>query len=727
MAFLKWLLRNPQRDIPYRESSAEFVMTGPELTEKIANAIRLNQSVVLIGPRGCGKSRCINHGIRDAIASGFLVDGAHRFLQGNREIPRDYLIEDEVIFRPHGKGTSMKVVPERNPSPVFGFALRKPDGLPETFRNGNGEEWVKCQLDPNLPIGEGNPEIGRFVLFLDEINRFSDGVLDSLLSILEERKTVMSGKEYFLPIVVCMTMNPPGYDATARRLNPPLAARITRTYRLYTPDLDTLTDQIVAKRLEVEHRRYEEYRKLRKKEHPEELHPDWPPLDPRIVRKVALVTLCLWGLPRAVESTTKPEHPGMEYLTVDTRKMLIELANSDASLLAAMKELQALCHFGPDGRAAGDWIATAIDAAINNAKRRGDHSISNREVEDFLNRTVIETIANKIYDKFSPASRPELTVKKETILRLVARLVLHRNRFPDCGQYSIIRTVDEPDRLNGMFKTITQDTRLNSDSLSKLFIGAGLTKDAEVEQWAHVFDSYDITTPQSDRLNSLTRKLVELQIVVDPGSPAQIRSDASRFSSTSNGRASSHHGWSNPKHEKFAIVMIRKSGQIYENISFLKGEALDDIAKVFHDVLGVLQTEQAVLSSLHSVCLVSERKPSRKIAFSPSGFIDQCNKKGVTSRFYKTAIANHLESLWNNLEEEAVELETNSNKWDYPSRFYKSFCQTISENSHQAAADGLLCEFIGRLRDWIRWQGGPMAAGKVSVINAVEKVIKRES
>src|SRR5262249_33462359 len=184
-----------------------------------------------------------------------------------------------------------------------------------------------------------------FVLFLDEINRFSDGVLDGLLSVLEERKATLAGRDYTLPVVVCMTMNPPGYDGSARKLSPPLAARIGRTYRLCTPDLDTLGDQIISSKMRALRETYHRDKAAWESARPGKPRwPEFPKIDIRPIRKVGLVTLMLWG-------DVTGQRAGTEYLTPRTRRTLRGVMAGDPIARARMRELTELCQFGPDGRA----------------------------------------------------------------------------------------------------------------------------------------------------------------------------------------------------------------------------------------------------------------------------------------------------------------------------------------------------------------------------------------
>lgn len=424
--------RMPRRKVaaPAAADDKAFVLTGPALIEKIARCIELNQSILLEGPRGCGKSFCVRAGIAKAVERNVIPrgPGAHKgayvFVQGNREIPRDYLGEDEITFRlqpPAGGPGAGKdeVVPDRKSAPLFRFAVRNPaDGKPAL---APGTNRVVCRL--------GDEPCDRFVLFLDEINRFSDGVLDSLLSILEERTAVLSGQELELPVTVCMTMNPPGYDSSARKLSPPLAARIGRTYRLSTPDVDTMSDLIVPERLA----------KMRQDRQsvPVAGQP-WIELQqPRamLVRKAALVTLCLWGDITLADARPKAggdDAPakavaGLEYLTEGTKTLLKRAMAADADVAAAMREMSKLSHYGPDGRAIADWIVSAAAAALADAAILGESSAAVREKH--LIETAINTISHKIYDSFSAASRPDLVRAKEKALTTIVTRVLNRSVF----------------------------------------------------------------------------------------------------------------------------------------------------------------------------------------------------------------------------------------------------------------------------------------------------------
>ena len=208
--FRFWLFYSPsKRPATDALTNTEYYLTGDSLIDKIAQAISLDQSVVLSGPRGCGKSYCADKAIERAMEQGIIPKGAKVKLQGNPEFPRDYLAEDDIAFMTMKKlhGGEM-VLPYNRSAPLFRFAKR--DDVYNRPEKGD-DDRVVCEMTRAGGIKE---PCGRFVLFLDEINRFSNGVLDSLLSVLEEREAYLAGETFRLPVVVIMTMNPPGYDAS---------------------------------------------------------------------------------------------------------------------------------------------------------------------------------------------------------------------------------------------------------------------------------------------------------------------------------------------------------------------------------------------------------------------------------------------------------------------------------------------------------------------------------
>src|SRR5690606_31880302 len=110
-----------------------------------------------------------------------------------------------------------------------------------------------------------------------------DGFLDSLLSLIEEGKVIRRGQDYYVPIIVVATANPPGYDVTAKKLSPPLQARITRAFRVSQPDAPLLAETILPPKIADFASHYPQGQA--------------PTVDRGLRYLAAGATLCLWGDP----------------------------------------------------------------------------------------------------------------------------------------------------------------------------------------------------------------------------------------------------------------------------------------------------------------------------------------------------------------------------------------------------------------------------------------------
>jgi MoxR-like ATPase len=440
----------------------EEIMTGQPLVDRVVRAIELNQSVLLAGPRGCGKSWCISQAIKQAMERGIIPQRAQIFLQGNKEIPRDYLAEDQIAFKFDVKEGRREVIPEIRSAPLFVFAQRNEQ---------TQEPVIDTQRRVQLKLSQQNGAPPRFVLFLDEINRFSDGLLDSLLSVLEERKAVLGGEEYYLPVVVCMTMNPPGYDASARRLSPPLAARINRSLSLKSPDLDTLQDIIVKRKLADLEREHED-NLLRVKDG--FFYPEFPKVSERMVRLSCVVTLALWG-------DIREDEPSYEYLTQSTHALLEKLMAADEALAENMRWISRLCRFGPDGRAAADWLTSAVGLAIDEAIHLKDPTPTLSELH--FRATARDTLIHKIYDDFSAASQPGKARQKIHSVEVIAQRIFKLRLI-----WTLVRRdVDDPNSKVWHDVERQKKTIARGDRLIDLLRSSRLTDDSEVRRLPGVF------------------------------------------------------------------------------------------------------------------------------------------------------------------------------------------------------------------------------------------------
>lgn len=374
----------------------EPAITGEDLIRRIQDTIELRRSALVTGPRGCGKSYCSEQAIRRAADA--EVIGGWRFLQGNREIPRDTLSEDTLVINAQGRPELLRAIPLR-PLDVSRWSpeRRNRHATHVQSRRQRYPDWpalptMSCTRAEAVRLWRPDDWI---VLYLDEINRFGDGFLDSLLSITEEGKLVRRGEDYYVPVSVVATANPPGYDVTAKKLSPPLQARIARSFRVAQPGFDDLVKVIIRPRLAELAEAYER----RPGSHvPEDL-----------ARLAAAVTLCLWGDPDGGSQ-------GSFFLTAATRKQLAGVMRHDKTLQRAMKTLaKRLISFGPDARAVQDWLGCAVGLAV-------------AEGQPFdaghLSRTAVEVLGHKVRETFNEGAEPALSALKEHCVAEVVRSVL---------------------------------------------------------------------------------------------------------------------------------------------------------------------------------------------------------------------------------------------------------------------------------------------------------------
>lgn len=364
------------------EDDPALVMTGDGLTMAIVENIRLRRSVLITGPRGCGKSYCAEQAIKLATAQGII--GGSRFLQGNREIPRDTLSEDMLIVDDGGqvkllKALALRPIEESGSVPREGFpdwpGILRGAGIDDPTQVWANRDWM--------------------VLFLDEINRFGDGFLDSLLALLEERKIVRRGQDYYVPIVVVATANPPGYDMTAKKLSPPLQARITRSFRVSQPDVDVLVHGVMPSKIQDFARAYP---------------PGGAPEVSLEIRFLAAgTTLCLWGDPMS-------DSKGRFFLTRATRTLLQRLMAANDHLARDMRELTLLIEFGPDARAVTDWVGCAMARAAS----EGVRTVTPKHLEE----TAVNVLSHKVREKFNEGANPNLGIRRDRlILNIVQRIM----------------------------------------------------------------------------------------------------------------------------------------------------------------------------------------------------------------------------------------------------------------------------------------------------------------
>lgn len=369
------------------EDDPALMMTGDALTMAILENIRLRRSVLVTGPRGCGKTFCAEQAIQLARAQGLI--GGSRFLQGNREIPRDALSEDMLVVDDGGQVKLLKALALR--------PLEESGSVPrEGFPDWPGILRGASVADPTALWSSRD----WMVLFLDEINRFGDGFLDSLLALLEERKIVRRGQDYYVPIVVVATANPPGYDVTAKKLSPPLQARITRSFRVSQPDVEVLVHGIMPSKIADFARTYPQG--------------GAPEVSLELRYLAAGATLCLWGDPSA-------ESRGRYFLTRGTRELLARLMAASGALARDMRELAQLIDFGPDARAVTDWLGCAMARAAT----AGERQVTPRHLEE----TAVHVLSHKVREKFNEGASPGLGIRRDRLILNIVERVMQTPKF----------------------------------------------------------------------------------------------------------------------------------------------------------------------------------------------------------------------------------------------------------------------------------------------------------
>ena len=465
VSLLQWMNAEPYELIdPESSDHGRFYETGSRLIQTIESSIQRGQHVVLYGPRGCGKSFCIAKAIERAESNGIIANGAWMKVQGNKEFSRDALIEDDIVLTLEeataADGSSeKKVIPDIRKAPLLRRVERHDTTNRPLCLNLSNEDGVKTFKMDYHSDESADPSL--FVLFLDEINRFSDGVLDSLLLLLEEGQVVMGGELYKLPVVVCMTMNPPGYDASARVLSPPLAARIGQSFRLRSPSLNVLSDVILGSRIK-------------------EQNADW-----MLLRRAALVTLCCWGNPHSSK-------PGLEYLSGETLALLKDVirvaedAGSSHEVIKGMNTLSELCNFGPDGRALGDWYDAAYAEARQQGEERGVPELDVEVRAIHFIEVSVRTLGHKIQDAFSQASNPGKIARKENAIRDIAyEILMHPNVYDKC--IGLERPVDRIKEVKSVARKINDNDSLYKQ-LRIVLVNNGLTTEGDAKRWKTVIN-----------------------------------------------------------------------------------------------------------------------------------------------------------------------------------------------------------------------------------------------
>lgn len=399
---------------PHPPTYAPFAEeTSDELFADILSAISRQEHVLLIGPRGSGKSYAGRRAIRMAErrnaegivdrGNSILVPGAQVIAQGNKELPRDYFFEPEFEFVKTGDTTSPLSMTLRQP-PLMRHAqidrsgrvvFEKVEPTDDTAPDAITRYRTKFTMRDDGP-NQSSRQIDHFVLFLDEINRFNDGVLDTLLLLLEERCVVYQGRLVEMPVSVVATMNPPGYDISARSLSPPLLSRFTMVKQLYTAGPKTLVSTILPDALKMKH---DELARLR-------------------YEVFAVAITLFWG-------DYDPKRPSGAYLSPDAQEMIAEVRKCASTDLAdGLQYISQKSNYGPDARGTRDWMAATRRRLITQKKDMSVFdAMTNSADKIALSAAAIHelsgAVANKLVLNFSPEAKPDEFRKLMQVLSVV--------------------------------------------------------------------------------------------------------------------------------------------------------------------------------------------------------------------------------------------------------------------------------------------------------------------
>ena len=159
------------------------------------------------------------------------------------------------------------------------------------------------------------------------------------------------------------------------------------------------------------------------------------------------------------------------------RGLLRKLSTLTPRVGDAMHTLGKLCHFGPDGRALGDWIVAASVAARNEAVATG--AVQARAEPRHFIATAVTVLSHKLQDNFSSASRPDSTRDKELALQSLA-VELLESVDPKLDGL-LTRAVDADENLTEIAAALSDEH--GPDAVRAALMQNGLTRDYEVRQW----------------------------------------------------------------------------------------------------------------------------------------------------------------------------------------------------------------------------------------------------
>lgn len=219
-----------------------FVMTGQKTIDAIVRAVHDGRNVMLVGPRGTGKSHMARLAVEQCANDPDLGVVAVIEIQGDPNKPPSDYFDDGIVFSlEEPPGGPKRVFPHTVKAPFFANAEKAASGYGFQLDADGALVLVKT-------VGSQTLRVNRVVVFWDEGNRSSPAMQNAMLSLLAEGIIRRDGVGYKFPPVSCvLTRNPDGYDAQSAKLPSPLIDRFGMQMYVYNPDLETFNKEILPK------------------------------------------------------------------------------------------------------------------------------------------------------------------------------------------------------------------------------------------------------------------------------------------------------------------------------------------------------------------------------------------------------------------------------------------------------------------------------------------------
>jgi len=215
-----------------------FVTTGPKVINEIRDYVLFRRNVMLVGPRGTGKSYMARMAVQAIEADPRFGVVATVTLQGDPNKPPSDYFDDGIIFKVEESRNRSRVLPSTVKAPFFSRAKRSANPF-EFDRDQDGK------LELYKEIAGEQVRVDRLILFWDEGNRSSPAMQNAMLSLLAEGIIRRDGIDYVFPAVSCiLTRNPDGYDAQSAKMPSPLIDRFGVQLYVYNPDVATMRNII---------------------------------------------------------------------------------------------------------------------------------------------------------------------------------------------------------------------------------------------------------------------------------------------------------------------------------------------------------------------------------------------------------------------------------------------------------------------------------------------------